>query len=246
MISSPTTGRGGRRERESRESEAETLVSFSSASAPKWAAPSPIIIILRIPRPRWRWPARVARRVENAVALLPTRQRGSACGDPASTVCGVARCALARAAARPTPDQPQRLAIIGHSLNRSPSQQQPFQVVLWTACLLSSSSGAARADSLAGRGYLQRETGNLKCFTASATSGASSLASPAAALFDDLLLQAELHREREEWYRQRSLETLSELTLTPHGEAELGQLRSLLPLEQKGLPAPFTGVAAID
>lgn len=39
----------------------------------------------------------------------------------------------------------------------APARRRP-QVVLWSACLLSSSAGAATADSLAGHGYLQRET----------------------------------------------------------------------------------------
>ena len=99
--------------------------------------------------------------------------------------------------------------------------------MLWTACLLSSSSGAARADSLAGHGYLLRETGNLKCFAG----GRGAALSPAPqALFDELQLQAELHREREQWHQQQlhRQESLTALTAPPHEATELEQLRALL------------------
>ncbi|KAI8473815.1 MAG: hypothetical protein J3K34DRAFT_410000 [Monoraphidium minutum] len=114
-----------------------------------------------------------------------------------------------------------------------------LEVVLWTACLLSST--AATAESVAGHGYLQRETGNLKCFASRRGSGASPLV-------DVLPPPPDLHTQLEHWRaQQQQFEARSELgcTCSVHREAELGQLRALL-LETKGLPAPFTGIAAID
>ncbi|GBF94674.1 hypothetical protein Rsub_07410 [Raphidocelis subcapitata] len=109
-----------------------------------------------------------------------------------------------------------------------------LEVVLWTACLLSSS--AAHADSVAGHRYLQRETGNLKCFACGRESQP--------ALLVDELLPTDLQTEWEHWFQQQQFENLSELTCSVKPKTELDQLRALL-LEQKGLPAPFTGVKAI-
>jgi hypothetical protein len=85
---------------------------------------------------------------------------------------------------------------------------------------------------------IQPKQGNLKCFASART--------PPVPLFDELQLAVDLHTELEHWYQQQQFENLSELTCSVHSQrAELAQLRALL-LEQKGLPAPFTGIAAID
>lgn len=110
-----------------------------------------------------------------------------------------------------------------------------LEVVLWTACLLSSS--AASAESVAGHRYLQRETGNLKCLGCRQRQPVP--------LFDELQLPTDLHIEWEHLFQQQQFESLSELTCSVHGNADLDQLRALL-LEELGQPAPFTGISAID
>lgn len=107
-----------------------------------------------------------------------------------------------------------------------------LEVVLWTACLLTSSIGATEAA--AEHTYLSRETGNLKWIAGH---------DQAVPLFDELQLAADLHTQIEHWSLQQRLDTWSLLTSCSVQQSHLHSLRTLPGYQ--GLPAPYTGVKAI-
>lgn len=101
-----------------------------------------------------------------------------------------------------------------------------LEIVLWSVCLLSSHHGS---------GYLERETGNLKAFTG---------CEKRCELVNELAisLQLEHHHQLERASLQQAFNAWSVVTaaLVPHA----APLRSFPAVQ--GLPAPFTGIQAID
>ncbi|KAF6253499.1 hypothetical protein COO60DRAFT_1297415 [Scenedesmus sp. NREL 46B-D3] len=114
-----------------------------------------------------------------------------------------------------------------------------LEIVLWTACLLFTAQGSALpGEALAGQVYLRRETSNLKTF-------AGGRDQPAL-LFDELALHLllEHHQQLEHLSLKQQFNAQSDiassLLLQPHAQS----LRAFPAFQ--GLPAPFTGVQAID
>lgn len=108
-----------------------------------------------------------------------------------------------------------------------------LEIVLWTACV------AANGGATEGHKYLQRETGNLKAFT-----GASNQTSQLV-LVDELALAiCEHHTALEHLCLQEQFNTWSVITSALLQQPHAQSLRAFPAVQ--GLPAPFTGVQAID
>jgi len=107
-----------------------------------------------------------------------------------------------------------------------------LEVVLWTACLLTSATLASEAA--AEHRYLQRETGNLKWFAGR---------QDVAPLFDELELATDLHTQLEHLSFQHVFGAWSLLTTCSVQQSHLHSLRTLP--DYQGLPAPYSGVKNI-
>lgn len=114
-----------------------------------------------------------------------------------------------------------------------------LEVVLWTSCLFASAA-AVSAGVSDSHSYLIRETGNLKF---AGREGVTVLAPLAAQLQQSVLalaLTQALEQQRLE--RLREAHTLDALDAL---QPSFGELR-IVQSDLTGLPAPFTGIAAID
>lgn len=106
-----------------------------------------------------------------------------------------------------------------------------LEIVLWTACL------AANGGAIEGHKYLQRETGNLKAFTG--------VSHPTPDLIDELALAiCEHHTALEHLCLQQQFNAWSVITSAILQQPHAQSLRAFPAVQ--GLPAPFTGVQAID
>lgn len=109
-----------------------------------------------------------------------------------------------------------------------------LEIVLWTFCLLTSGL-SADAD---GHRYLARETGNLKTFAG----GKDQQNAPH---FDELLLSlSELHHQLEQEQLQLVYNAQSVIAASLLHQPVPQSLRAFPALQ--GLPAPYTGIKAID
>ncbi|KAF8067158.1 SAMC1 [Scenedesmus sp. PABB004] len=108
-----------------------------------------------------------------------------------------------------------------------------LEIVLWTACLVStaSASSISPAEALSGHSYLQRETGNLKAF--------AGRSQPPAPLFEGLeraLLLSEQQRLAEHLCQQLRFNAASDIASSLLHQPASEGLRALPALQ--GLPAP--------